>query len=112
MELSLQDLRQLVCEQTPRATVPRDPEGLNAYVGRNVFVRTVTHYYTGRLVRHDNTFMTLEDAAWIADTGRFSKALTEGVLGEVEPFPGECLVSLGATLDVSPWNHDLPRVVK
>lgn len=82
---------------------------LDRYVGKNVFVRTVTHHYTGRLVEADERFMLLEDAAWIADDGRFTQALADGALSEVEPYPGACLVALGATLDVSEWLHELPR---
>ena len=85
---------------------------IDAYLGGNVFVRTVTHHYTGRLVAADESFLQLEDAAWIADDGRFADALTSGALSEVEPYPGECLVARGAVLDVCVWNHDLPRTQK
>ena len=78
-------------------------------VGRNVFVRAVTHYYTGKLAMVDGAFLVLENAAWIADTGRFATALATGKLNEVEPYPGPCLVSLGAVVDISPWDHELPR---
>lgn len=85
---------------------------LDGYIGKNVFVRTVTHHYTGRLAEADATFMRLEDAAWIADDGRFTDALAKGSLNEVEPYPGECLLTLGAVLDVCEWLHDLPRTQK
>jgi hypothetical protein len=81
-------------------------------IGKNVFVRTVTHHYTGRLVRADERYLELEDAAWIADDGRFAAALKTGVLNEVEPYPAGCLVGVGALLDVSEWLHDLPREQK
>lgn len=82
---------------------------LDAYLGKPVFIRTVTHHYTGRLAAADESFVRLEDAAWIADDGRFADALADGELSEVEPYPGGCLVALGAVLDVSLWAHDLPR---
>ena len=56
--------------------------------------------------------MKLDDAAWIADTGRFSDALKNGNLNEVEPYPGSCFVSAGAVVDVSEWAHELPRTRK
>lgn len=56
--------------------------------------------------------IVLADAAWIADSGRFSVALATGTLSEVEPYPGECIVSRGAIVDVSLWAHPLPRVPK
>lgn len=52
-----------------------------------MFVRTVTHYYTGRVVGVSDKAILLEDAAWIADTGRFADALRTGILSEVEPYP-------------------------
>lgn len=81
-------------------------------VGHNVFVRTVTHYYTGRVVELSADEIVLADAAWVADTGRFSASLTTGVLSEVEPFPGVVSVARGAVVDVSLWSHALPRTVK
>lgn len=74
-----------------------------------VFIRTVTHYYTGRVVSVADGFVTLADAAWIADTGRFATALETGTLSEVEPYPGEVAVAIGAIVDVAPWEHELPR---
>ena len=75
-------------------------------------MRTVTHHYTGRLAAADESFLLLEDAAWIADDGRFADALSSGSLNEVEPYPGACLVSRGAVLDVCQWDHELPREQK
>lgn len=78
-------------------------------ISTNVFVRTVTNYYTGKLTACGDGFLVLDDAAWVADTGRFADALKTGALDEVEPYPGQCLVALSAVVDVSPWAHDLPR---
>ena len=81
-------------------------------IGKNVFVRTVTLYYTGKLSAVGEHFITLDDASWVADTGRFTAALAGGKLNEVEPYPGECLINIGAVVDISPWHHDLPRTQK
>jgi hypothetical protein len=83
-------------------------------VGENVFVRTVTCYYTGRLERVTGLAMVLVDAAWVADTGRFHRAMESGELDEVEPYPdgAEVHVMLGAVCDVAPWPAELPREVK
>jgi len=84
--------------------------------GKNVFVRTVTHYYTGLLAGvatgEDGVWLHLEEAAWIADTGRFGDALKAGKLSEVEPYPADCWVSAGAVVDVCEWAHKLPRTAK
>jgi hypothetical protein len=81
-------------------------------VGKSVFVRTVTHYYTGHVVEISEHEIVLVDSAWIADTGRFSAALGTGVLSEVEPFHGPVSVGRGSVVDVSEWTHALPRSVK
>lgn len=81
-------------------------------IGEAVIIRSVTHYYTGRLVAVADGYLILDDAAWIADTGRWSQALATGTLSEVEPYPGRCYVSSGAVVDIAPWAHELPRAVK
>jgi len=80
-------------------------------IGKKVFIRTVTNYYTGTLVS-DGDCLHLMDAAWIADTGRFATALATGQLNEIEPYPGDCWVGAGALVDISEWLHDLPRTQK
>lgn len=86
--------------------------GLEALIGNPVIIRTVTLHYTGRLTARSGGYLTLADAAWIADTGRWAEALRSGVLSEVEPYPGTCYVAEGAIVDVSPWAHALPRETK
>ena len=90
------------------------PSQIHPYpVGQNVFVRTVTMHYTGKLVRVTPGELVLIDAAWIADSGRFHEALLTGVLREVEPYPdGEVIVSRGGIIDVCRWPHDLPRTAQ
>src|SRR5690606_38382280 len=68
-----------------------------------VAIRTVTHYYTGRVVGVRDGLVLLADAAWIADTGRWADFLTSGKANEVGPFPGQVGVSLGAIVDVTPF---------
>jgi hypothetical protein len=81
-------------------------------VGNQVFIRAVTNYYTGRIVEITEGEILLVDAAWIADTGRFSDALKTGNLNEVEPYPNLVAVGRGAIVDVTHWPHELPRVQK
>ena len=81
-------------------------------IGKAYLIRTVTHYYTGRLVAITAGELLLEDAAWIADTGRYSDSLLSGELNEIEPYPGEVVVFRGACVDASEWNHALPRTRK
>lgn len=82
-------------------------------IGKPYLIRTVTHYYTGKLVAVTDQELLLEDAAWIADTGRFHQAVRDGVLSEVEPYPaGQVIIGRGAIVDAMLWPHKLPREVK
>ena len=83
-------------------------------VGKNYFIRTVTHHLTGTLIAVTAKELWLKDAAWIADDGRFMQAIKDGVLNEIEPFPdgAEIPVGRGALIDAVEWKHALPRVQK
>lgn len=84
------------------------------HVGKNYFIRTVTNYLTGTLVRVTSKELVLKDAAWIADTGRFMNVLRDGTTKEVEPYPDgeEVVVGRGAIIDAVTWKHSLPREQK
>ena len=64
-------------------------------IGENYLIRTVTMIDTGRLVDVGDHELVLEDAAWIADTGRFSDTLKSCSFNEVEPFPEDSKVIIG-----------------
>lgn len=83
-------------------------------VGNPVLIRTVTFIYTGRIVGLDAREIVLEDAAWVADTGRFNEAVSKGtnVLNEVEPYVGDVAVGRGSIVDATLWIGPLPRDVK
>jgi hypothetical protein len=83
-------------------------------IGRAYFIRTVTHHLTGRLIKVTAKELVLEDAAWIADDGRFCEAIADGVLNEIEPFPDglDVIVGRGSLIDCVEWKHELPRKQK
>lgn len=81
-------------------------------VGKNYLIRTVTFIQVGRVVSVTGKWVVLEDAAWIADTGRFNNCLTEHTFSEVEPFPDPVIVSTGSIVEITRWNGELPRVQK
>jgi len=79
-------------------------------VGKPVFIRGVTMYYTGRLVAVYPQEIVIEDAAWIPDTGRFADALGRATFGEVEPFPaGKVVIGRGSIVDCCRLVGDPPR---
>lgn len=79
-------------------------------IGEKVYLRTVTYHLTGRVVAIKGKFITLEDAAWIADSGRFQQAINKGTLSEVEPVDGPVRVNSESIVDAYEWRHELPRV--
>lgn len=86
----------------------KQPLKLPLTVDNAVLIRTITLYHVGRIVKIADGFVTLADAAWVADTGRFSEALTTGVVSEAEPFPEPVSVAIGAIVDVTHWNGVIP----
>ena len=69
-------------------------------IGKTYLIRTVTMIDTGKLVAVHEHELVLEDAAWIADTGRFTQALESAEFGEVEQFPaGRVIIGRGSIID-------------
>lgn len=82
-------------------------------VGKNYVLRTVTMIDVGRLVAVTDQELVLEDACWIADTGRWNEFLKDGTYLDSEPFPeGRVVVGRNALIDAVLWNHALIRSVK
>ncbi len=78
-------------------------------LNKNYIIRTVTHTYTGEIVKVSETELMLNSCAWIADSGRWMDAITKGTLNEVEPMGDGVIVSRGAIVDATPWTHELPK---
>ena len=88
-------------------TMPSTPYQM----GKSYLIRTVTMYYIGKLVAVHPQELVLEDAVWVADTGRFHQAVTRGELSEVEPFGTGCvIIGRGSLIDASVWAHPIPTV--
>jgi len=88
-----------------------DVSRLEDLIGKKVFIRTVTYHLVGKVIGLFSNFLKLENASWVADSGRFSNAIEEGILDEVEPV-GEAFVNFNAITDFFPWKHDLPTEQK
>ena len=81
-------------------------------IGEPYLIRTVTMIDTGILVAVTEHEIILRDAAWIADTGRFSQALESCDFAEVEPFPdGLVAIGRGAIIE-SVRIKKVPRAAK
>lgn len=110
--LTISELKTLKCLFDGNTSVSNSAHPYK--IGTAYLIRGVTHYYTGRLVSVTEQELVLEDAAWIADTGRYNEALETGKLNEVEPIIGPAIIGRGALVDAVEWpsNIPLPREVK
>ena len=95
-------------------SIPDDNATHPFTIGANYLIRTVTMIQTGRLVWVGDKELILEDAAWIPDTGRFSKTLAEGEknLKEVEPCNGPVIIGRGSIIDAFSWKGALPKALR
>ena len=80
---------------------------LEDLVGEKLFIRTITYHLTGKLKKVIGNILELNDAAWIADSGRFMQCIQDGVVNEVEPV-GKAFVNMDSIVDFFPWKHALP----
>lgn len=95
-------IAELFNRSTVPATVLQSEPAPHPYeVGKNYFIRTVTYHLAGRLVAVLPQELVLDSASWVADSGRFTQALSSGSFNEVEMFPaGACvIVGRGAIAD-------------
>ena len=75
-------------------------------VGSKYYFRTVTYHLVGEVKNIVGRFAFLENASWVADSGRFMGAIKDGTLDEVEPV-GDAFVNLDTVTDFFPWKHSL-----
>ena len=82
-------------------------------IGKQYFIRTVTHYFTGKLEAVYPQEFVFSSVSWIADTGRYSDALKDHSFNEVEPYPdGDVIIGRGSLIDMCEFTGTLPRSKK
>jgi len=88
-----------------------DEDSLDNFVGQKLFIRTVTYHLVGRVEKVVGKFFQLEDASFIANSGRFHNALKDGFdeNAEIEPTTVPTWVNIEAITDMFVWKHDLPK---
>lgn len=96
----------------PPPGVRSDP--LDPRVGDKVLIRTVTMTLVGQLTGTSPTWLVLDQASWVADSGRWSEAIAQGFPenAEIEPMGDNVRVARGAIVDVAVWTHELPTGVQ
>lgn len=88
-----------------------DITALNDFIGKKLYLRTVTYHMVGKVEAVTGKILQLSNASWVAESGRFMDAIKGGTLDEVEPV-GTWFVNLDATTDFGIWNHALPKEQK
>ena len=112
-DLTLGQIKEIQQMTGGNTSLPSQPHYYE--IGEPYLIRTVTFIYTGKLVAVSEHELVLEDAAWIADTGRFADSLKDlNKLKEIEPYPdGRVLIGRGALVDAHPVKKQtLPRSQK
>lgn len=113
LKKELQELEQLEKEVvSKKSAIDYQKLEIPFRVGEAYFIRTVTYFATGKVKAIVGSFLVLEDAAWIADTGRFREAIMKGILNEVEPVEVDMFVNVNSITDAFDWKHKLPREQK
>jgi hypothetical protein len=80
--------------------------------GECVFIRTVTYHLIGKIIKviksGSKEWLVLDNASWVADSGRFTQSINDGTLNEVEPVGCVVRVNTDSITDVFVWSHALP----
>lgn len=111
-ELTIADVEKIVKLFSGVDLLSSQSEELPFGVGDPILIRTVTMIQIGTVRNIGPNFITLEDAGWVADTGRFGECLKNGTVSEFERAPEWVLVGRGAIVDTYPWPHDVPKESK
>lgn len=90
MELTINELKQFAVNGTPSS------DDTHYEIGKAYMIQTVTMYLKGILEKVTPSEFVINDASWVADTGRFSK-FVEGDenINEEEPFAKDQRVIIG-----------------
>ena len=88
-----------------------DVNSFDQFIGKKIFIRTVTYHLLGEVVKIVGSLVFLKNASWVADSGRFMQFVKEGSIGEVEPV-GDWFFNMSTVVDGCIWQHDLPTKQK
>ena len=96
-------IKEADCKITKGITIKGDESNPFMEIGETYFIRTVTHYFTGRLIWFGDKEIVLEEVCWIADTGRFNEFMAEKIVNEAEPYPknSQVIIGRGAIIDMT-----------
>lgn len=111
MQISLTELAEALRgnEGGPTRALPFD-------INKQYLMRTIGYHWIGRVQSIVGRFLILEEASWVADTGRYSEAL-DGKIGELqsselEPSPRPVIINTDHITDAVEYPFKIPRGVK
>ena len=81
------------------------------FIGKNLFVRTITYHILGGVVKIIGNLVFMEIASWIADSGRFHKFIATGDVSECE-YVGDWMININSIVDGCVWKHKLIKESK
>ena len=100
------------CELLMRRHGKLPPIDFPHAVEEKVLMRCARYYYAGIISHLTPRWVTFKKggAAWVADTGRFSRILKDGFIeneSEVEMYDEEVHVPIGTILDTTKFKHPI-----
>lgn len=100
--MNLDDLTLGQIKEISKLTIGKNSSEHPFEIGEKYLIRTVTMAHTGMVKEIRGKFIVLQDADWIADTGRFSKSLEDqDNFSEVEPFKNDAIVNMDTIVDAT-----------
>jgi hypothetical protein len=113
--LTVKELREVASLAHALSGHPSSTPGVDVFPfkpGDIVLVMTVTMWFVGKLSARDASWIVLDEASWMADSGRFNEAFEKGDAKENEPLPlGPFPIPVSAIIGVKAFKTTL-RLVK
>lgn len=109
MNLSLREVLDAVRDENQPGAMP-------FVVGTQYLFRTIGYHWLGKVAAITGKFLTIDEATWVANTGRFSDALNGGIeklsSAELEPSPRPVVINSDHITDAVEYPFSIPRGVK
>ena len=82
------------------------------WIGEKMLFRLVTYFWVGRVKKIVGNLIFLEQASWVADTGKFSDFIETGEAEELEFVGDGSGFNAQAIVDFHKFKHNLPTCSK
>lgn len=107
----LKQLQDALLSQETSIVLKTEAKPVPFEIGKNYFIRTVTYHLTGQVVDIVGDFLVLDQASWIADSGRLNDSMKLGIeknsSSEIEPFEAKVYVNVTAIVDATEYKFPI-----